>query len=678
MARMFDTIKRLIYVPGSLDRMSNKSFLRLAIIVIILLLIFTWLSPYLIFGYNIISNSDEMRFFDRGKAIANGDVDLYHYWNNPSHIDAYPPAFSLIIAEMLLMNPGIDPYTVQFIYKAFIIGLSFLLYFWLGTFFSRKMALAAVFFRSCTFMILTDYPSLYTYLFPSGILIGGGNYTEIAVLLTIILVFRFLRHIGSDRTNLALIFLVGLAHGESHISGFMSFSIFFSIYMALYAALLSIKEIKTLLPKMYLLPYLVKVTKATFNNRAMMPIYITFLLPLLLHLTYYSRIVEEASPAIYDISMILPLSMPSTIYSILILTLFLLGVFSLIMRGRNTAATNSQASLSISTRVWRTALLLYLVCFIAITYVVNRTPGEYNYLNFAIMTGFPSYLPLNNMNTVSLLSLIAGYILFIMSLLGLIEMRNQTNPTAALLAILYLTSYYFFTFTFMLGILRPHRSMFFLEFIPILLGLAVINTRKILRTISEFTWRRNSDFLTAVQFLRRHSRQISAIIIVGFFAVSTFGNANMDPTVRELKAALPVLQFGNIGAPFVTPSFIEKIKEVYTPGEAILSSPDTQVALYAFLDFAIKSPYWDENVYDNSNYSAVFSSMHYFIGYSPSKWLMEHGGTLMIIGYIDILLGPPSYKGYRYDLQKFDEDPQIVKLYQDEFGERIYKLNVTG
>jgi hypothetical protein len=677
MARIIDTIKNLAFTPGSLDRMSNKSFLRLVIIIIVLLLIFTWLFPYLIYGYNMISNSDELRFFNRGKAIAIGEIDIYHYWDDPNYIDAYPPAFSLIITAMLTMNPGIDAFTVLFIYKAIILGLTFLLYFWLGTLFSRKMALAAIFFRSCVFMILTDFPSLYTYMVPTGISIGGGNYTEIAVLLTIILIFRFLRHIGSDRTNLALIFLVGLAHGESHISGFMSFSIFFSLFMTLYAALLSAREIRTFLPKMQPLSYLVKLTKATFDNRVMMPIYVTFLLPLLLHMTYYYKIVEGASPAMYKIENILPLSMSPISYFILILILFVFGVYALIKGGRGVALGNGLAFPPISPRTWRIALLLYLVCFVAIIYVVNRTPGEYNYAGFAIQTGFPSYFPMNNMGTVPALSLITGYLLFFISLLGLIEMRNQTNPISTFLVMLYLTSYYFFTFTFMLGIIRPHRSMFFLVILPMLLSAAVVNMRDILRRISEYAGRLNSDFITAGRFLRRHSRQISAIIIVGFFVIGLFGRANMDPIVRDMRGAIPILQFGNVGAPLATTALIDKVKELYTPGEAILSSPDTQTALFPFIDFVIRSPYWNEDIYVNTNFSEVFYSMHYSSGYSPSKWLVEHGGSLLVLGYVDVHVGPPAYGGYDFDMRQFDNDTRLIKMFQNEFGERIYKLNVT-
>ena len=680
MSKILDMIRELPRNLGSPDRMSPKSFFRLAIILIILLLIFNWIFPYLVYGYNMISNSDELRFFNRGKAIAIGEVDIYHYWNDPNYIDAYPPAVSLIITAMLTMNPGIDAFTVQFIYKAFILVLTLLLYFWLGTFFSRKTALAAIFFRSCIFMILTDFPSLYTYMLPYGIMLGGGNYTEIAVLLTIILIFRFLKHTGSDRTNLALIFLVGLTHGESHISGFMSFSIFFSLFMALYAALLSAREIRTLLPKMKPLSYLLKLTKATFDNRVMLPVYVTFLLPLLLHLTFYYKIVEEASPAIYYIENILPLSMPPTTYFILIIALFVFGAFALIKGGRGATYANGPTHPSISPRTWQIALLLYLACFVAIIYVVNRTPEKYNYLSFAIMTGFPSYLPLNNMGLVPLLSIIAGFILFVVSLLGLIEMRNDKNPASAFLVMFYLISYYFFTFTFMLNIMRPHRSMFFLIILPMLLSAAVVNMRGVLRIISGYAGRLRFDSIPipAGRFLRSHSRQISAIIIVGFFAIGLFGRANLDPIVRDMGEVIPLLQFGNVGAPLATTSFIEKVKEFYTPGEAILSSPDTQTTLFPFLDFVIMSPYWNENIYDNSNFSEVFYSLHYSSGHSPSKWLVEHGGSLVVLGYLDVLSGPPAYGYYDFNLQQFDNDNKLVKIFQNEFGERIYRLNVTA
>jgi hypothetical protein len=152
----------------------------------------------------------------------------------------------------------------------------------------------------------------------------------------------------------------------------------------------------------------------------------------------------------------------------------------------------------------------------------------------------------------------------------------------------------------------------------------------------------------------------------------------MDPIVRDMKETIPLLQFGNVGAPLVTASFIEKVKEFYTPGEAILSSPDTQTALFPFLDFKILSPYWNSLIYDNDNFSEVFYTMHYSSGHSPSKWLTEHGGTLVILGYLDVHTGPLAYGGYNFDLKQFENDHQIVKIFENEFGEKIYKLNITA
>lgn len=676
---LFKTLPRRIEF---IDHMKPRKFFLLAVSLILLLLLFNCFFASLFYGYDIITGSDELRFFNKGKGLVSGDVDLYHLWNQPNAIDVYPPGYPLIVAELLTMIPGIDPFDVEHIYQVIFFLIAITLYFWLGLFFSRKMAIAAIIIRSCLFVVMVSRDTYYTYLTPYNYANGGGNYTEIAILLTLIFLFRFLNHIGSDRTNLALIFLAGVLHGLTHISGFTSFTVFISIFLVIYAAILSAREYPKHKPSFSnlhrrLLNYL----WAVFNNRVMMPVYTTIMLPLAIFMLFYLELIIEVSSNTYFIDDLLPLPISIEMYVAMMCTLAFVGVLGLFIGGRKVPLVKIMPTLAPSIRIWQVLIMMYIGSFLLTIYLVNDNPNKYAYAIYAVISGFPSYIPGLTDGLVPILTVLAGTLMFILSVIGLIGLGYKGKPNETLLALLYLASYFFFVATFVFDVLIPHRSMFFLITLSLVVAMVTVDLPRSLwnlRNLIGLPFGRVTK--KTLRLIRNHSRAIEVIILVGFLATAMIARANLEPIVRDYNESKNFLQFGSdVSPPLATIGLIEKVQEVAIPGESVLCAPDTLTALYTFVDInPSSSPTWNILLPDNFNFSEVFVSMAYYNDNSPLKWLTEHNGTLLILGMMDVMEGSKRYGYYQFDTAKFDNDPNLVKIYENTFGELIYRLNVTA
>jgi len=170
------------------------------------------------------------------------------------------------------------------------------------------------------------------------------------------------------------------------------------------------------------------------------------------------------------------------------------------------------------------------------------------------------------------------------------------------------------------------------------------------------------------------------VIIVAFFLINAIIlRANMDPIVREVADSENILRFGSTSPPLITPDFLEKIKEEYIPGQAILSTPGTQTALYAFLDIDPQCPFYNAQLYDNSKWGYAFLSLYYRSGYTPGEWLTHNNGTLVVLGYADVNGGPSAYMNMPIEIEKLDIDGNLNLIYIDEQnGQRIYHLNIDS
>jgi hypothetical protein len=325
-------------------------------------------------------------------------------------------------------------------------------------------------------------------------------------------------------------------------------------------------------------------------------------------------------------------------------------------------------------------ILLYVVSFLIIVILVNNNPDQYAYAIYAVISGFTSYIPGLNAGLVPILTVVAGTIAFILSLIGAIGMGYRAKPNEAFLAFLFLISYWFFTTTFILDILVPHRTLFFLVPLSLMVAAGILelpSSLEKLRIIIGRPFGRYSGL--AIAFIKTNRHKITAVIIIGFLVVGIVARANFEPIVRSNPDANHFLQFGQIASPIVTTELVEKVQEVVTPGEAILCNPDTLTALYTFVEIdPASSPYWNILLNSNANFSNVFYSMNYFPGHSPSKWLIEHNGTLLILGMMDVKEGSMQYGFWKFNTLKFDSDPKLDKIYENRWGELIYKLNVTA
>lgn len=648
-------------IPRNLRKLTRRWPLLIPAAVLIISLVMNFVWPLLVYGSNTISGSDELRFIDRGRAIAQGRISVTESWYRQGYIDAYPPGYAIIVANIFVLFPGIDAFDISIIMRMLTITIITLLYFWFGLFFSKNVAILTAVARSTLFIIYISSPSNYVYLYSTLPVALGGNLTEIAILLTLIFIFRYASKTGSDTINLSMIFLIGIFHGWIHISGFMSFTFFMILFLVLIQFFSMRSNFSS--PRGHF--------KETFygllSGRYMIPVCIFLLQPLTIFLSYYFEVLVNASPDIYEIEMLFPIPIPIEWFLTIIVSVFILGIVGLIKFLSKGHAWVIPIP-TYSNKPLRNISFAYIVTFLLIMIAVNLDQSRYAFANFAILTGFPSYIPINADSFISVLSFSVGLFLFAFSTICLFDWKNQKLASSRFIILFHISSYFFFACVFFLGVLTPHRSLFFTVSLPFLIALSLI-----------WLWspplKRLPSFLRTRTFtIRKISRFTAVMIVAGFFLISIILRANMDPSIRENIQGNDVLGFGSTTPPIVTSDFIEEVKRHHIDGSNILSTPDTQSALFAFLDFTPLSPYFDPETWRNDDWSTVKLSLTYGYNQSPSKWLKNHNGTLVVVGFADVHEGNRQYGFVSLDLTKFDSDPNLKKVYQDQYNQSIYQL----
>jgi hypothetical protein len=626
--------------------------------------------PSLFNGFNIIPGMDELKLFNRGKGIASDDISIYQTWDNPDIIDPYPPGYPIIVAELLSMVPTLSPIDVSYILRICLLSLTLALYFWIGTLFSRKTAYLAVFFRAVLFQIFSSNPGNYVYIFPTGAFIGGGIFTEICLLLTSIFLIRYFHHQGSDFLNLAIIFVTGILHGWTHISGFFSSTIFLII-------LLIGMQILIIMDRRLLHNWNLKaIFSMVVRSRLLMPMYVLMLLPLIIHLTYYSTILAQASPEVYLMDQLLPIPLPIISYIVLMSTSFLIGSVGLYFGFKRKSDTNDSNDRVLSMfffvgfKVRMILVAAYLLCFVGMVVASTLNPALYSYSSFVGTSGYPSVLP--TMDLIPVLSYIAGLVLFVLASYGMLKMIDNKDETRRFFAFFYLGSYYFFSILWFLNLLNPHRAMFFMLIIPFLIGGSLI-------TFSSRFCDILGKLIHTGSGMTKYASKIAAFVVVMFFIIAVVSRANSDPVIREhFSINRSILSFGTLSSPIVTFGLIDAVKEFQIPGNAILSSSFTQLALYTFISMKPFCPSYNPMIHsiDNMKWHAWVGALFYF-DTTPADWLHKNNGTLVVIGYKDAHGDGLSVESLIPPIDKMMDDASLRLVWQDSYGQKIFQLNST-
>jgi hypothetical protein len=240
------------------------------------------------------------------------------------------------------------------------------------------------------------------------------------------------------------------------------------------------------------------------------------------------------------------------------------------------------------------------------------------------------------------------------------------------IAFLYLGSYYYFSLLFLFGWISPDRAMFFTILIPLLIGgsLATFSS-----DVANIPFRL---FSRGHRATARHARTVAILIIIGFLIVAVVSRANSDPAIRpDVQSNPSVLSFGSLTPPFVTNDLLEElIRNWSVPGQAILSTPETQTALYAFLDMNPLCPAYNVMTYlpGNMNFHEMYAALYYAGTVTPSYWLNLNHGTLVVLGYLDMNGGPRSLANLVPPVDKMMNDPSLHRVWNNSYGEAIFQL----
>jgi len=644
----------------------QRTFFVISIIFICILLNICLLMVF--YGTHIIPGADEIRLFNRGKAIAHNEIDLLHCWDNSETLDPYPPGYAIIISEIILLFPALDPFGISIVYKFFLFFVTFLLYFWLGNIISFRVGLLAVFFKATFFQVFVTTSSNYVYLFSSGVFLGGGIYTEISVLLIMIFFLRYYMRIGSPSKNLLVIFIVNILHGLTHISGFITFTILILFVLILIYGI-----------SYYRLRHAIASTslsslKAFLFNRLITPLYVILITPGVIFAIHYYRVISEleANAGLYRIEYFLPLPFSIPVFIAVIILMFTFGIMGLIFKIRAGLIEIPEYVVpkNILAPVSNRMIMLYILLFLIIVIATNLSPSSYDYSSFAITPVFSSLLP--SPDIVPVLSFLAGILLFILVLIGILAYRNNANVNVRILSHFYIASYAFFAVIYLFAFLLPHRSMLFIYFIPLFLAISCISFSEYFAAVIGKT------YSSLAIWLKRNTNKMIAIIIVLFVCIAIVSRANIDPLIRDsVTPAAKPLVIGQIGFPIVTTSLLNELKQYIKDNDAILSTPETQAAIYSFFDIRVMCTYYHTELKstENQKYHDMVASLYYMSGKTPSQWLEKYNASLVVIGAADANVGSNSIGNLLPPISKLRSDPALKLVWEDEFGQMIFIKN---
>ena len=648
--------------------MNKKNFKRVLLLVVLLAVGINVILPSMLFGYHMITGMDEIRLFDKGKSVAEGRSDIYHKWDEPDVIDAYPPGYPIIVSEILIMMPGTDVFDVSYMLRILLMIPILLSYAWLGLYLSRSVAIFAIIFRATLFTVPASYPTYYVYLYPSSLYLSGNIYTEISVILTFIFLIKYFKNDGSDARNLSIIFILSLLHALTHISGFFNFIFFLLALLITFQIVQSFRDFFAKKNTIW------ETISSFFFSRLMKAVYVIMLIPLLAFLTFFINVFIELTNEVYNFEVLLPISVPLIVYLISALILFFVGIAFLSfmrLKRKSLHASDDLHAIIPTGKIKKILPFAYLAIFCLIVLSVNLTPDRFVYSTFSINTGFPSKLP-SNISLVGILSYLAGVFIFILSFFGLKRLLNEPGVASKCIALFYFGGYLFYAVVFLTGIIIPHRSLFFLLLLPILLAsslgeLRSIWTKFILRYIKGFS-----------VYLFRISKELPTIVLALILIIAIAGRINMDPAVSETVQTDSAISIGSFNPPIITYGLLEAVKEYYIPGQAILSTPETQATLFACLhDMYPRSPSYNVETTHHTLFYEAYTALFSVSGNSPDKWLEKNNGTLIVIGFTDVNAGSISYGRLSPPVENLDKNHAFKIVYNDEFGQRVYSLNVT-
>ena len=628
------------------------------IIILILLIsgIAIAVSPQILWGFETIAASDIIRHFIRAKALAHHDVDMFHYYPETRIVDMYPPGGHLLMAAIMQLSSIYSIYSIAAIIKITFMVVILLLYFVIGKKISTEVGLLAMFFRLFMFYVTPNVGAKYIFFMADQIHFTAWNITELFVLLSILALYYLLFESNLTKKrflvwDLILLFSVvfhGLTHISTFIGYFVSVPLFLTVLAIIYAPLKSLRK-----------AMLTRITHV---------VSILGISVCCAYVIYYKKLTDLVLAEGYDISMYLPSWFPQHfIYNHLPFVIAIgIGCCINIILSYKHIAKSQIKKIELPDGGLKFLLISYVISYICTICATNMSSKYMRIVaegttTYNIGAFYPIFFTISS-NPITMLTQVGGIGLFLLSVFGLINLIKSENSNSRYIALFY-TSSYIAWFLFFIPIpYYSHRIGIFRFFIPFLFAASVIfiyqYAFKLQVIFKEFAKTHKSPVI----FKKSHNLGTFLVIalLLLFIVINGMSVINKDPAIRMPGAFSSPFRIGTLSPPLCTPEFLDRVNAWTEPDEVVLSTPQTSQCLAAVTDITPISLRYSLHDPEHSEYDEVMCAILYEGKYMDS-FFKKYNARYLVVTIYDSYLS-----------RKFDKNPNLIKIYEDPYGQTIY------
>lgn len=620
--------------------MSKKSTCICLILILLVALLLTNIPRIYVWGYQTISG-DQIGSFVRAEALYTGETDIYHY-PDCNAVDLYPPGGRIFMAASIVCTDIYDPFTAKLILDSFAIISVILLYFLIGNKISPEFGLLAAFIRSTYFGFVSHPGFNYTYVLPPVNQMATGMITEIMFLTTLLAIIMIFKDSSKFIHFSIIIVISSLISGLSHITPYFGVVFQLTILMSFFI----------------LFSYFTKQKeKSLFLFLRKFSVIICLLLSMVfVYLLYYSVIDLKNIDKIYNIGSLpswLPYDLLSAVKPVSIISLivlfFLLVYISISCSTNKKRITEKNFGLPFSKKLPLILSSLFVAYYLLVTFLVTSRLIDDYYARSRIGGIFPLYFSTKLSIPKIGASQAIGVFLFILAVIGIIYLLKSHNPLKRFLSTVFLVFYFTHLFLlFPLGNSLYYDAPADSYVISFVFAGAILGLCSPLKKLKVDN-KKNLKLFTII------------LILVLMASLTMLNRANHDYEVREfIQPKSPLFLKGNIHPPAVTLDIINAVRFFTDDGEYILADFRSNNVLYITTDVKISAYGYHSEAKNHSKANELLGALRNdeLLG----KYVKKYN-----VRYLVVTLGD-----YRMPVREYENRPNLVKVYENQFGERIY------
>lgn len=634
--------------------MNKKCCYLILLSIIIIGVIFNNSHQLFIWGHNSAYAFDEFNYFARVGTIYSGETDIFTTIDSSGLTTLYPSGYFIFLTSFISLT-GLDIdniFLLRFLINTIFIIIPVLIFFLIGAKADKRLGLCAAFFSIVSMSFFSHPSNNFTFISSGLNITGTGVITGIAFLIVILAITHILKSNSNFLKFSIIILLVSTVSGLSHITPYFGFLL----------------QMIILIMVLKIITYIKKPRDRAFLNRQNGTIAMLLLSVVFVYFLYYSTINWNTFKSDYSIGA-LPDFINYEWLNYIVPVMMILGICSIIlyfffyMQNIKYSGSKKMFKLPLFRRL---SFLLPIFAGYYVLIVVLTTRGLMNpFMHRPTVGGiFPLFFSTSFKELEVIGSQAIGLILFILALIGLYYLLRDHNQIKRFLGLSFVILYLSRLF-----LLFPLGSSFFYDayigacLMPFIYGAALIGIYE--------SGKRGSTFFTAKSFRKikiKRFLKISIILLIIFLFSSTsiLLQFNKEPSVRDrIYPNFSFLYKANPNPPIVSTNLITAVNAFTNEGEYIIAPTSfTLTVLFAMTHIKVSSfNYWGE-FNDRSNLIELRSALEG--GDGLKKYVEKYHARFIVIAYND-------YRGNLSRIEKFENNPNLVKVYENRFGDRIYQ-----